>query len=287
MNDRDVDQLVRSALAAGEADAGPHPDPDALFDYHAGELARADADTIQGHLARCPACARAVLDFETFPHFDAPSDEDVPSAEEVEAGWADLQARVREAEAPAAADAGHPAPRASGAEVVPLSPRRAPRPAPSGRAWLPAAAALLAATTLGLGSYVVKLHRALGTVTGPQANPLVVALEPEDREVRDAAEASYGTVTVPPEAAWVVLVLGLVDTASPPAYRAELRAAGDATRVLWSTSDLIRDPHGALAVLLPRQLVPAGRYNLRLQRVESSTSSSEPPPQYWFDVVHQ
>lgn len=182
MDDRDVDQLVRSALAAGVLTAGPHPDPDTLFRYHARELSAAEADAVQDHLAHCLACTEAVLDFGAFPQLDGPSDDDLPSAEATEAGWAEVQARLSSAPDATREDTADPTltpPRAgSGGTVVPLIPRGpllldTARPSSRPPYGLQALAAMLLAGVAILGTHNVMLRR---QAARPEADVAMIAL---------------------------------------------------------------------------------------------------------------
>lgn len=297
MDDMDVDQQVRSALAAGTADAGPHPEPDALFHYYAGELSSADADGVQGHLASCPACARAVIDFETFPHLDAPSDDDVPSIEDVEAGWADLQARLRrgdaargnEAEAPERGLA--PSPPASarprGAVVVPLTPRggTAPRVVPPVRrapVGLQAAAAVLAATTLGLGGYAFVLQRALTQAAAPTGGVFQVDLD--NATMRGAATAEWKSVIVP---AWArVLTLNLssstdLQKALPQPCHVEIVRV-EPPGTVWSGFSGV-DNDVLTSVHWPRASAPAGRYRAVIRAAPAGPELAE----FKFELIYR
>jgi hypothetical protein len=306
MDDRNVDQVVRSALAAGVVEAGPHPDPDTLFEYHAGELSAADADAVQGHLALCPACAQAVLDFEMFPHLDAASEEDdVPTAEEIEAGWADVQARLAAA-APvgvdratggaaegasergerAEADAQHAPP----ANVVPMTPRggTAARPpaAPAHRvpAWLATAAALLAATTLGLGGYSYKLRTALAKAERPSHGALL-QLDPVDA----SASAVRGTPSAPepPPRQTLTrgkpasLLLGVTLDETKRSYRVELLPA-EGTGVLWVDANIAPETDGVVSIVLPHTWWPVGPYRIRL-----TPHDGGPALEYEFSIVDE
>ena len=299
MNDRDVDQLVRSALDAGVADAGSHPEPDALFRYHAGELSAADADSVQGHLALCPACARAVLDFETFPHFDAPSEDDVPSAQEVEAGWADLQARLGraprpmgspgaargdEAEGPAVVPGQAASTRAGGAVVVPLTPRGAPPPRPAAPAprapmWLQAAAALLAVTTLGLGGYSFSLRRTLAKATEPTGNVHTIPLIPEGELARSGDASTTAPVPARAKRLWLELVLPI--SAPQTTYRAAI-LPDRGGKPLWLFDELVRNNDGTLTIDLPRSALPAGQFRIRV-----TAGSGEKPLEYRLEVTYE
>lgn len=60
----------RSGLAAvvelRRRDLGPHPGPDELVAYHAGELGERHAARLQDHLVLCPECAQLLLDLAAF-----------------------------------------------------------------------------------------------------------------------------------------------------------------------------------------------------------------------------
>src|SRR5947208_7978389 len=116
----------------------PHPEPELLAAYHAGELTEPEERRLQDHLVGCPECAALLLDLDGLsdPAFGAGS---LAPADQ-EALWRSLQAEIRKEE---------PAPLAP---VVPLR-RRTLSPT-----WLPALAAALLVATTGLSAWVVSLQ---------------------------------------------------------------------------------------------------------------------------------
>lgn len=286
MDDRAVDRLLRSALDADAADAGPHPEPDALFDYHAGELSAAEADHVQAHLALCPRCARAVADFEAFPHLDPPAEDDVPSEAEMEAGWAQVRAKLDAA--PAAVDsgetmvAGHAAdagPRPP-AEVVPLAPRPSAR-LPVLRRPVPAYA--LAATFVGaLGlSWIVSLTGSLAPHHGPSANPALLTLMPEDALTTREVGPEFPQFVIRRRAALVTIAINSLATPDSGPYAVEVRDGHDESRLVKRVDGLVTDAKGVVAFTAPRDWLPSGRYYARL--VDARTR--EQVADYRFEIV--
>src|SRR4051794_9818086 len=117
----------------------PHPEPELLAAYHAGELTEPEERRLPGPLLGCPqgAALLLALDGLSDPGFGAGS----LAAADQEALWQGLQTEIRKEEAPGPL-----------APVVPLR-RRALSPS-----WLPALAAALLAVTIGLSAWVVSLQ---------------------------------------------------------------------------------------------------------------------------------
>jgi hypothetical protein len=177
MDDRAVDRFVRSALAADRPEAGPHPEPDALFAYHVGELTDDETDEVQAHLALCPRCARVVADYVAFPALDPPNDEDVPSEDDVAEGWAAVRARLV-VDGEGAAERVTPAPDAPArGVVVPFTvPAVSAATSRGSLQGLRAVAAALAVTALGTSFYAYQARQQLDKAKGVHANPFPVTL---------------------------------------------------------------------------------------------------------------
>ena len=77
----------------------PHPEPETLAAYHAGELTEPEERRLQDHLVSCPECAALLLDLDGLsdPGFGAGA----LSPADQEALWRSLQAEIRQEEPPA------------------------------------------------------------------------------------------------------------------------------------------------------------------------------------------
>ena len=139
----------------------PHPKPEMLAAYHAGELTEPEERRLQDHLVGCPECAALLLDLDGLadPGFGAGS---LAPADQ-EALWKSLQAEIGKEEPVVPASLTAP--------VVPLR-RRSTSPR-----WLPALAAALLAATIGLSVWVASLRRTVAELSLPQANAPVLDLD--------------------------------------------------------------------------------------------------------------
>src|SRR5712691_6211703 len=144
--------------AAGE---NPDPEPEELLDYLAGRLTPEDEQRLDRELLASPAATRALLDLADLEAAGAAAGEAHPAELAVRAGWRDLERRLPGAAA------------------------RSRRPP----VWLAAVAASLLLTTVGLGSWVWRLHgelyrpfgnvKSLELASGSRAGRMpVVALSP-------------------------------------------------------------------------------------------------------------
>ncbi len=281
MDDRAVDRFVRSALDARPLDAGPHPDPDALFSYFARELSPAEADVVQAHLANCRECAVVVADFAAFPALDAPSEDDVPSDAETAAAWADLQGRLGrepvDADVTALAERERKRP-----AVLPFAPAADPRPVVRA-VWrhggVQTFASVAALTILALSTLLVRER----WLSQPDPNASFVDLGEGDMRApigEPDRTRGDGRVTPAPKrissnSRTVLLSIWPTESKKNISYRLELRQASSG-EVSWSVGNVrMRDDDGLLHVALRPSEIPPGRY--------ASTCSvyGPSPPETW------
>jgi Putative zinc-finger len=217
----------------------PHPEPEALAAYHAGELAEPEERRLQDHLVGCPECAALLLDLDGLsdPGFGAGS----LAAADQEALWRSLQAEIRKEE-PALL-----------APVVPLRRRTLSPP------WLPALAAALLAVTIGLSAWVVSLQRKVDALSQPQPNAPVIQLSPlttRGRGSQDKVQAEDSRL--------LTLVLYLP---GPPRgatrYRAEV-VRSDGSKVLEVPGLVFKEALAGVSLSLSRDEIAPGDYRLLL-----------------------
>jgi hypothetical protein len=229
----DAEALIAALAEHARSAAGETPDrePEELVDYLAGRLTPEDEERLGRQLAASPEATRALLDLADLEAAGAAAGEG-PADLAARAGWRDLESRL-----PAAA------PR----------PRRPP-------VWLSAIAASLLVTTLGLGSWVVRLQ---GEGARPVANVMSLELPSGSRAGREPA------VALSPGAPFR-LVLDPAERC--PAYTAEIEGPGERDR--QTVEGLKPDERGRLALLLPGK---PGSYRLRLAGCEPRRELEEHP----------
>lgn len=293
MDDRAVDRFVRSALEAERPDAGPHPEPDVLFSYHALELSDEDLERVQAHLSLCPRCARAVADLEAFPALDPPSDDDLPSDADLAAGWADVQRRLAAGEGAADVSEGAPAPVAERARkvVLPFTPPTPTRVRPALQG-VRAAAAVLAVTTLGAAFLAFNARQEVKEARAIQPDPFDIMLDDADALIDDPNEAPAnlrggGAAPRPPDtvpqgrAVIVVHVPRPPDTGEQQAYPAELWREG-AAKPDWAGVLRQANKDLPLAFTATRASLPAGKYRIRI----FANRSAKPSTDYAFEIAY-
>lgn len=231
--ERNLKTGVRVLAAEARRSLEEHPLPEELLDYHAGDLREEDGERIQEHLALCPACVRTLLDLEAFPDVEPVRAEDRLTDVELARAWQ----RLKQTAAPAA-------------------PGRARVQPP-----VLALAAVLLLAVVGLSLWVVRLRGEVRALSSPQTSVLVADLIPQ-KEAVERAEGAEEVVLVPSWADRVLLILNLADPATHPAYRIEILAQDG--REVWSRAGVRRSADGTFALEVPRRLLPAGRYRIRL-----------------------
>lgn len=238
----ELEAVIRSL--AEDARQRPHPEPEALAAFAAGELAGEEADRLRAHLALCPECQMLAEEAGSF----APRAAETAAEEaEIEAAWQALGPRLT---------------REKPVQVVPFVPRR---PAPPPR-WLYALAASLAAAVIGLSGWVASLRRTVDELSQPQVNAPIVDLYPESATRSEPEER--GEVALPPSVRWFSLVLNAPGSPDDAWYRVEVRRAGGA--VVWEGEGLRKNAFGSFTLVLPRAVVGSGELVVRLLAKDGS-----------------
>lgn len=243
-----VPDAVRAILADPLEPGDVHPSALEIAVYLRGELEGEDLEELLDHLARCPACAQAVVS-----NSGPLSVLDGEPGEEAAGGFAAFWRRFE------ADQTGAPIPIPAPAPPAPRVRRR--RGLAEYRQGL---VGLAAGLMLGL------LVPALSWLRNPPAvvrlNEPFLQLLPEAEALKRGASAAPAVV-LPPRAEAFTLLLSLVDPGDFETYRLELRPqAGQ--RPLWQGSGLRLQAGLGLRVDWPRGLLPSGEYRLDLYGVQ-------------------
>ncbi|MCP4656347.1 MAG: hypothetical protein GY856_13120 [bacterium] len=224
-------------------DLGPHPSPEELVAYKAGELSAAEVSRLQEHLVLCPDCLELLLDSECFRDAAFGSRRAV-SETEVAAAWKGMR-RGTDRKAPVA---------------TVLRGRFRRFPGPSSPRLPYALAATLLIAVLALSLWVASLRQTLGELSRPRLNTPLHDVYPESF-VRGDDAAAPG-VRIPADAELFTLIL---NSTMPPSYAETLVeiVEPDGTEV-WSGAGLETSPAGSFTLTLPRRFLDAGEYRIRL-----------------------
>lgn len=189
----------------------------------------------------------------------------------------------------------------AGAAVGTLVPHSLPGRRPGARRWLPVAASiLLGVSTLGLSGWVFRQQDRIDGLSGERdaaratrereqsaslERQLAAALRDKGRLERElrredpprpvvdpplafldpagSLRGAPGTIHLPREAPFLVLVLQLPEEGDAPAYRLTLQRQGSAATV-WRSDPFRSSGTDEIRLALPRQLLAPGEYRLRL-----------------------
>lgn len=228
---------VRAVATELKSGLGGHPTPDELLDYHADDLAPAERERIEDHLALCADCARTVLDLGAFPAVEPLSEEDRLSSAEVAAEWSRFAA-----------------------QLTPARPQAPPRRLAAPR-WAYALAAGFGVAAVGLGIWAWSLSGTVRRLSAPTASLSVADLLPEEAVVR-AEGAAPTVVEVPRGSERVVLLLNVVTAARLDDVGVDVE--GPDGRRVWAQQGLPPTEDGAYALDLPAASLPAGSYRIEL-----------------------
>ncbi len=249
-------------------DLDAHPTLDQLADHLAGKLSADDDERIRDHLALCHMCIEFFLDLADFPQLEPPKGVEPPSEQEVADAW-------RETGPELLAAAGIGAKAELG--VAPVESRQgetvaAPGPAhethgPVGQPWafLPrrvaAARFALASAALSLlvlsGVWIGWLYRQLAVRSGPQFAAVI------------DIDTSRGLrpYRVSPLTERILLLFRNVDLGSY--FRGELEISQGDTVLYTGDLEPSPDDRSLLHLSVPRELLPAGSYRVRIFGLDS------------------
>lgn len=247
--------VLADFLTETRRDLDPHPTPDQLVAYSAGELAAAEQARVEDHLVLCPQCLEMLLDLGRMSEPDFGGEPRTTSAEKA-ASWQALQARL-------AADGvtgETPRPRVRSRRLRSASFLGSPRTAY-------ALAASLFVVAVGLSLRVGYLQRSLADLSSPQLNAPVVDLFPAST-VR-GGEGGGEVVELAPGSRSFALILSPKGAPDYSRYRAQI--VDPEARVVWSGEGLEKDRHGSFTLILGRRFLDPGEYRLRLYGLEGDT----------------
>jgi hypothetical protein len=232
----DLDDALRELAEEDRRGLADHPDPVTLLDYHERRLPEAEADRVQEHLARCPECAQAVLDFAAFPDLEPPTEEHRLTPADVQSRWRELRARLE-------------------AERRPVWQRH--------QVLLPLAAGLFVAV-VGLGVWAGALRERVERLEGPRGDVYAVSLRPESAGLRGGEVQE-----IPTWAGRVPVYLSLATAeADYPSYEVDLLT--ESGRGIVTGIPVRRGPGGPFGLELPRSLLPPGEYRFELFGVQGA-----------------
>lgn len=217
----------------------PHPEPEVLAAYHAGELTEPEERRLQDHLVGCPECAALLLDLDGLadPGFGAGS---LAPADQ-EALWRSLQAEIREEDTPLA-------------PVLPLRRRASPR-------WLPALAAALLAATIGLSIWVVSLRQKVDALSRPQLATQTVDLYSSGSRSEGSPQSLEA---FPTDVLLLTVILHPEKPRSTSRYRVQItRTGGESVWTSgWRREAVQPDPYDPIHLGLTRSRLAPGDYRI-------------------------
>jgi hypothetical protein len=212
-----------------------HPTPDLLAAYQANELTAAENAAIQEHFSQCRECSEMLLDLKAFA--DPSEDETVEITEpRLTTAWQRLRARL-----------------AWESESVRWSPRWLADP----RHAHTLSACLLVAL-LGVSAWVAWLQTEMRRLDQPLINFPIVAID------LDTGGGEPVGIEIPSDAERFLLVAAAHSDIVDRSRDYGLEVVGGNGQVIWNGGGLTLDKGGSLTLEVPRRLLRAGPYRLRL-----------------------
>lgn len=266
-----LNEALRDLAARARRDLGPHPTPEQLAAYHAGELPEDEVEKIQDHLALCHECAELLLDLADFEDPAPPAAIPGLTEADVDAAWQDLKARLAGQPAPerpavpaeitASTKPAEPVPKPPPENVVPLQ-----RKDSGGPSWKIGygLAAMFAIAAVGLGIWAGALQRQVRETGGPQVATALVSLDPKDQGTRSGDE-TRPSVQNPLS---VTLYLDRVPDA--PSYQVEILPDEDSAKPLWKSGSIkapLDQDSDFLTVTLRGGFLNPGSYLFRVRNL--------------------
>lgn len=236
--------VLEDVLTESRRDLAPHPAPEDLIAYRAGELPGPEQARVEEHLVACPHCLELLLDLGRLSDPGFTGGHGITAAGKA-AAWQAVQAQLE--------------PLALKTAPLEMSRRRPTRFLASPRpAWALAAALLVAVVGLTLRTW--QLERSVEDLSRPQLNaPVVDLFSASPLRGEAAADA---VVELAPASRFFTLVLSPKGAPDYAAYRLEI--LDPAGRTVWSAEGLEKDRHGSFTLILARSFLEPGEYRLRL-----------------------
>lgn len=231
---------IRALAAEDRRGLEPHPSPDELLEYQAGELAGEERERLQDHLALCSRCTRAVMDLASFPDVEPLREEDRLADSDLAAEWRRFQE--------------------SGGAAT--SPQRPPAGSLASSRFAYALAASLLLAVIGLSIWIGRLRE---EAAEPRVNVLVADLVPREEAVERSTDGEE-TIRVPGWADRLLLILNLAEAPSYSEYRVKI--ATPEGREVWSRRGLRPSADGNFTLEVPRGLLTRERYAIRLSGLQ-------------------
>jgi hypothetical protein len=244
-DDTDLDRLFTRLSTAGRRRPAPddHPAPEKLSAYLADELSPEEDDALQEHLTACPLCTDLLLDLNRFLE---PPEEDRPREGvadfETAAEWRELRGRMGSASSP------------------PVGVRK--RRDPHRIFGSPALAAVLALLFIGTASRMFVLERERGRPIAVQITTL---------EAQGSKKGAPGTAEPTTFRLGNVAVFQTHSERPYPKHRLSFR---DKDGRIQTTLEAQEDENGMIALVLPRDFLPPGRYLVEVSGLEGTTANS-------------
>lgn len=224
-----------------------HPSTDELIAFQEARLGPSQTEKVRAHLVDCRWCAEEIALLDSYDEEVGPQDQ--AEGASAPSGWRRFLARVRAAtEVPI-----DEAPGATGAP--PSVPMRSWTP------WILAASVLIAAA--GIVALALAFGRFAGS-GGAGRNAYVLDLVPEGAQVLRSAEGGeVESAAIPSTVDTIVLRLHLGDLTEQSGYFATITTTAGET--VWRQTSLHRQPTGGFALVIPREALPNGDYELHLR----------------------
>jgi putative zinc finger protein len=230
---------TRKVAATARRHLGPHPSPEELIAYQAGELSSVQEERLQAHFALCPDCTATVLDLGAFPNLELRVGAPGPLKDLIP-DWQSVRERLSEEE-----------------PVDAMAQTRGSLP------WreklLVAVAASFFLATVGLSYRVNTLEQRLvkGEVARGNVPLFTLAAEGVDR-IRGQEQVSVSSDRFN-------LMLFVANPGSYKDYSLEAVSGRDQRSVIWRLENLVPTSEGIFLISdVSRRELPPGPYLLRL-----------------------
>jgi anti-sigma factor RsiW len=114
-------------------------------------------------------------------------------------------------------------------------------------------------------SQVAELRRSLDELSRPHVNVPIIELEPQGTR---RGEAAARTLTIPSRPSIFALVLNITSEQVYSDYAVEITDRDQ--KLVWSARGLQKSPQNTFTLALPRRLLPAGQYRIKLYGVDKN-----------------
>ena len=253
--DSQISDQMRSLASVLNSNLKEHPHRNRLVLFHEGKLTPEEVETIQDHLALCPACTKTVLEYASFSDLSQQTDGSVPD-EGMHGEWHRFKATLEKEKKPK--DLKY--------SIVKF-------PLVNKKQLGSVLAAALLVIVVGLSVWINMLNQKLSHLSQPNFSDMLVDLAPGGMELVQRGEIPDQKVLFYSKTGNMLLLLNRAEPWPPTDIR--ITILSEAGEALWKSDSQIAGSTSTFTLSIPRNFLRPGQYKIRLESTKSEVNMIE------------